>query len=172
LLLADGTKTDYGYGWFIGKLQGSQVIEHGGNMGGFMSHVMYLPAEDILVIVLFNFRGKLPELLASDIAAMAINKPLLIKPVSVLPDQLQPYTGTYKNPKGTLYTIRLEDGKLFLQKNNTPNSWHMIPYAQDKFYFDNTSTIGEMQRDANGKVIRFIMQTRTGLSHNVVEKTD
>ena len=30
--------TDYGYGWFVGNLQGSRLVEHGGNMGGFMSH--------------------------------------------------------------------------------------------------------------------------------------
>ncbi len=169
--LTDGSKTDYGYGWFIGKLQGSPVIEHGGNMGGFMSHVMYLPTEDVLVVVLYNFRGKLPELLAADLAAITIGKPLAIKPFSMLPDQLQSYTGVYKNKQGTLYDIRLEEGKLFFQKNNAAK-WQLIPYARDKFYFDNTSTIGEMYRDVNGKIIRFVMQTRTGLNLHITEKTD
>ena len=169
--LTNGKKTDYGQGWFIGELNGSRTVEHGGNMGGFMGHVIYMPDEEVLVVVLFNFRGKLPELLATDIAGITIGKPLSIKPIVVSPDNLQSYIGTYKNSIGTQYKITLEEDKLVVQKSNG-GKWQLVPYGKDKFYFDNTSTIGEIQRDAKGKIIRFMMQTRTGLSWNIAEKIE
>ncbi|MDP4174554.1 MAG: hypothetical protein Q8933_11325 [Bacteroidota bacterium] len=39
--------------------------------------------EDVFVVVLFNFRGKLPELLAADLASMTIDAPLNIQPVQL-----------------------------------------------------------------------------------------
>ena len=39
-----------------------------------------VPNRDLYVVVLFNFRGKLPELLAQDIVAIALGKPFLRVP--------------------------------------------------------------------------------------------
>lgn len=167
----DGTQTDYGYGWFVGELQGSRLVEHGGNMGGFMSHAVYLPDEDIYVAVLYNFRGKLPELLATEMAALAIGKPLNISPVKLPPELLQSYAGDYLNNTGVVYKIFYEDGKLFYQKTGGPK-YNIIPYSKDKVYFDNTSTLGEIERDAKGKITRFAMQTRTGMSKYSIKRAD
>ena len=166
--LADGSVTSYGYGWFIGELQGSRIVEHGGNMGGFMSHTMYLPREDILVLVLLNSRGKrLPELIATDIAASAIGRPLNIKPVALSAELLQSYAGAYRDRSDTEVLITLENGQLFYQKRGGPK-WRLTPYAKDKLFFDNTSTIGEMKRDADGRIVGFAMQTLRGMDRNVV----
>lgn len=167
--LTDGTPTDYGYGWFIGELQGSTLVEHGGNMGGFMSHAIYLPREDVLVVVFLNSRGKrLPELIATDIAATAMGRPLNIAPVTLANDLLQSYAGKYKNVNGEDITITLDNGKLFYQKTGGPK-WTLTPYAKDKFYFDNTSTIGEMKRDRQGTIVAFDMQTLRGQSRNSIK---
>jgi CubicO group peptidase (beta-lactamase class C family) len=168
--LSDGTLADYGYGWFIGELQGSPVVEHGGNMGGFMSHAIYLPKEDILVSVFFNFRERLPEILAADLAATAIGRPLNIKTVTLPDELLQAYTGTYKNTQNIDSIIGMENGTLFYQKAGGPK-WKLIPYAKDKLFFDNTSTIGEIRRDKDRAIIAFAMQTTRGTSKNVVTRT-
>jgi CubicO group peptidase (beta-lactamase class C family) len=159
--LNDGSPTDYGYGWFIGELQGSPLVEHGGNMGGFMSHAIYLPQEDVYVVALFNFRGKLPEILTTQMASMAIGKPLNLNPVKLPEETLQSYAGRYKDAGGFEITIIEENGKLFYQKEGRPK-WALTPYAKDKFVFDNTSTIGEMQRDGEGNITSFAMQTTRG----------
>ena len=160
---SNGVENDYGYGWFVGELQGEKIVEHGGNMGGFMSHVLYIPERDLLVVVLFNFRGKLPELLASELAARVIQKPLNIRALTVTPEELQTYTGTFRNTQGILYTIGIENGKLYYQKAGA-NKWTLYPYAKDKVFFDNTSTLGEINRDPAGRITGFSMQTRTGMS--------
>ena len=53
-ILNNGTKTNYGYGWFIGDFQGKKNLYHGGGVYGFVSHGMYLPEEKIYVAVLHN----------------------------------------------------------------------------------------------------------------------
>jgi CubicO group peptidase (beta-lactamase class C family) len=115
--LPNGKGTNYGYGWFIGNIQGSPIVEHGGNMGGFMSHAIYLPREDIFVAVFYNFRtpNKLPEFLAGDLAALAINKPFNIKEITLAEDLLKTYTGVYEN-EGVERLITVEGGKLYYQR--------------------------------------------------------
>lgn len=169
--LNDGTLTDYGYGWFIGELQGSPLVDHGGNMGGFMSHAIYLPQEDVYVAALFNFRGKLPEILTTQLAAIAIGKPLDLRPVELPEETLQSYAGTYMDGNNVEISISAENGKLFYQKKGGPK-WSLTPYAKDKFIFDNTATIGEMQRNEKGAVIRFAMQTLRGQSKNVITRVE
>ncbi|HEX2982215.1 MAG TPA: hypothetical protein VHO28_01595, partial [Ignavibacteriales bacterium] len=160
-----------GYGWFIGELQGSPLVDHGGNMGGFMSHAIYLPQEDVYVAALFNFRGKLPEILTTQLAAIAIGKPLDLRPVELPEETLQSCTGTYMDGNNVEISIIAENGKLFYQKKGGPK-WSLTPYAKDKFIFDNTATIGEMQRNEKGAVIRFAMQTLRGQSKNVVTRVE
>ncbi len=168
--LRDGTATYYGYGWFVGELQGSRVVEHGGNMGGFMSHAIYLPREDLLVAVFLNSRGKrLPELIATDIAAAAIGRPLNIRPVSLPPEVLQSYAGSYRDSNNTEVVIKVENGKLTYQKQGGPK-WSLTPYATDKLFFDNTSTIAEIRRDSHNRITGFAMQTLRGMDKNLLTR--
>ena len=73
--LADGTATNYGYGWFLGKVQGSTSIEHGGGINGFLTMEKYLPEEDVFVAVFSNCTCNPPSDVATKIAALAIGKP-------------------------------------------------------------------------------------------------
>jgi CubicO group peptidase (beta-lactamase class C family) len=170
--LKDGSVTNYGYGWFLGELQGSPLVEHGGNMGGFMSHVIHLPREGLLVEVFLNGRGnRLPELAATDLAAAAIGRPLNIRPISVQEDVLRSYAGRYKDRANVDVIITLEDGKLYYQKTGGPK-WALTPYAPDKLFFDNTSTVAEIQRDAEGRIIGLAMQTLRGMDRNALTRAD
>jgi CubicO group peptidase (beta-lactamase class C family) len=163
-VLPNGKLTNYGYGWFVGKLNGRQLVDHGGNMGGFMSHAIYFPDESLLVAVFFNFRGKLPEILATQIAAIVTGKPLELTPLPVASDILNEYTGTYVDEKGDEKAIILENGKLYYQRKGGPRLL-MFPVGKDKFYFDNTSMIGEMRRNDTGSIIQFDMHTFRDMSH-------
>ncbi len=168
--LRDGTVTDYGYGWFIGQLQGSPIVEHGGNMGGYMSHAIYLPREDILVAVFLNSRGKrLPELIATDLAAMVMGRPLQMHSIALTDDVAQSVAGTYRDRFNSEIAISVENGKMFYQKRGGPK-WALTPYGRDKFMFDNTSTIGEVERNRSGTVTGFAMQTLRGQSKNYIRR--
>jgi CubicO group peptidase (beta-lactamase class C family) len=170
--LAKGKGVNYGYGWFIGNIQGSPIIEHGGNMGGFMSHAIYLPREDIYVLVLYNFRvpNRLPEFLAGDLAALAIGKPYNIKEITLDENLLKTYIGVYEE-EGIERGITLDNGKLYYQRVGG-NKLNMKPYAKDKFFFETASIIAEFKRDANGKIVSLDLTSKRGISSSVMKRTD
>ena len=168
--LSNGAPVEYGYGWFVGELQGSALVEHGGNMGGFMSHAIYFPREDLLVSVFLNSRGRrLPELVATDIAAMALGRPLNMKPVVLSNEDLQSYAGVYKDSLNAEILISLDNGKLFYQRTPNPKL-QLTPYAKDKFFFDNTSIVGEMNRDSAGRIVSFSVKNIRATSRNVLTR--
>jgi CubicO group peptidase (beta-lactamase class C family) len=67
-ILADGKKTNYGYGWSMGNIQGSPTIEHGGGIPGFLTMGIYLPKEDVFVTIFSNCDCKSPDELAVKLA--------------------------------------------------------------------------------------------------------
>ncbi|MEM6699904.1 MAG: serine hydrolase domain-containing protein, partial [Bacteroidota bacterium] len=77
-VLNSGEATTYGYGWGIGKLQGTSSIEHGGGIFGYVTQGIYLPEEDIFVAVFSNCNGQSPEDAAKMMAAEAMGKPLYL----------------------------------------------------------------------------------------------
>ena len=170
--LPTGKGTNYGYGWFIGNIQGSPIVEHGGNMGGFMSHSIYLPEEDVFVVVLYNFRTPthLPEFLAGDLAALAIGKPFHISEITVDESVLKTYTGVYEE-EGVERFVTAESGKLYYQRAGA-NKMSMKPYARDKFFFENTAVLGEFNRDAQNNIIGLELSNKRGISRSVLRRTD
>lgn len=169
--LPGGRGTHYGYGWFIGNIQGSPLVEHGGNMGGFMSHAIYLPREDVFVVVLYNFRdARLPEFLAGDLAALAIGKPFNIREVALDENLLKTYAGVYEE-EGVERRLTVENGRLFYQRVGA-NRMSMRPYAKDKFFFENTAVVAEFKRDAGGKLIGLELSNKRGISSSFLKRTD
>lgn len=170
--LPNGKGVNYGYGWFIGNIQGSPIIEHGGNMGGFMSHAIYLPKEDIYVSVFYNFRvpSRLPENLAGDLAALAIGKPFDIKETALDENLLRSYVGVYEE-EGVDRLITLENGKLYYQRVGA-NRMEMKPYAKDRFFFENASIIAEFKHDREGKITSLDLASKRGVSSSVMRRTE
>ena len=51
---ADGTPTQYGFGWELGEINGVPTIEHDGSIPGFTTLVKRVPAKSLSVVVLTN----------------------------------------------------------------------------------------------------------------------
>lgn len=50
-----GFGSTYGFGWFLGELNGHRIVEHGGSISsGFSSEILRLPNDELTVIVLTN----------------------------------------------------------------------------------------------------------------------
>jgi tetratricopeptide (TPR) repeat protein len=52
--LTDGSKTAYGHGWQLRKMQGQDTIAHGGGINGFSTVIVRFPAEKHLIVLLDN----------------------------------------------------------------------------------------------------------------------
>ncbi|MDO8653195.1 MAG: serine hydrolase domain-containing protein [Undibacterium sp.] len=59
--LNDHRRAGYGYGWFIRKIGGNTVLEHGGDIGGFSAHIWRSPQNGIFIAVLANNDAHKPE---------------------------------------------------------------------------------------------------------------
>ena len=55
--LNDGTKLRYALGIAVADIMGHRAIHHGGGIDGFQSESLYLPDEDLAVVVLVNTAG-------------------------------------------------------------------------------------------------------------------
>jgi hypothetical protein len=81
--LADGTRHQYGFGWFLEEQRGSPNIEHGGSWQGFKSHISRYVERGLSIVVLCN-------LSACDASAIAHTVAGLADPALRLPDPQQP----------------------------------------------------------------------------------
>ena len=55
--LADGTGTDYGFGWVISSIKGHTDVHHNGAMNGFVGNISRFVTDRLTVIVLVNQSG-------------------------------------------------------------------------------------------------------------------
>lgn len=77
--LNDRSNTNYGYGWHIRNIDNVKTYEHGGSIFGFKSMAVYIPREDIYVVILSNCDCNSPTETTKDIAELVL-KEFNIKP--------------------------------------------------------------------------------------------
>ncbi|GAB3511006.1 hypothetical protein GCM10027341_50010 [Spirosoma knui] len=135
--LADGTLSDYGYGWFIRKLGGSQSIEHGGSIFGFRSEAIFLPQENVYVVGLFNGRqlNTDEQELCYDLTKLMLGKSAFAE-MSLEAEIVNRYVGTYKNAqyRETLKIEKRSDGRLACTLSNGSGT-NMVLSAQSETKF-------------------------------------
>ncbi|WP_338771475.1 serine hydrolase [Massilia sp. METH4] len=154
--LADGKAAPYGYGWFVGKLHGTLLVYHGGNINGFATDGVWLPEERVYVAILGNAEaggsGVRVENLTRRVAMSIAGKPLPVASNAKLdPATLDGYAGTYPIDAKTSLTVRREGGGLTMARTGRP-PWPLLHYGTDGFLLGDTLATVRFQRDAGGKV--------------------
>ena len=133
--LNNGDALDYGYGWFVGNIQGSETIEHGGGIFGYTTMGIYVPSEDIYAVVLTNRNDKAPSDLTVKIVAEVLGKSYDIKPVSLTNSQLEKWVGSYAFEDDAIRFISLDKGTLFSQRKGSDKR-PLIPISENEFAFE------------------------------------
>ena len=152
--LADGTSTGYGYGWVMSKVQGSDVIAHGGGINGFSSYAMRFPAEGVYVAVLSNTEGGMAssEMIATKAAAIAIGKPLPdFKAIKLDAAALEAFVGSYKIDDKEERVITRRGDKLFMQRTGR-GKIALVPHAPDGFFVPESVITVKFGKNAQGEV--------------------
>jgi D-alanyl-D-alanine carboxypeptidase len=155
-LLANGTSTDYGYGWAIGKLQGSPMVSHGGGINGFSTFALRLPKEKLFVTVLGNTEtgNVAPGMVAFKAAALALGKPYPVyKAITLDEKALEAYTGVYKIDDKNTRMVRRDKDKLVMQRSGG-GLVPLLAHSPTGFYVDKALTSIEFVRDAGGAVVQ------------------
>jgi D-alanyl-D-alanine carboxypeptidase len=133
--LKDGTSTRYGYAWDLGEYEGGRVQEHQGGLSGFLSHVVRMPDDRVLVVVLSNRYSMNPPLQATShrVAALAAGKPIPEpRAIDAPPAALAPLEGTYRGMDVGTCTVVLKGGALAIQVPGF-GSLPLIPTGGDVF---------------------------------------
>lgn len=169
--LSDGTPTNYGYGWFIIDINGSQSIQHGGNINGFKSNEIYFPKENVFVVTLFNCECAPMEDLSFQIANLSIGKVPDEKGITISDTILNSYIGKYINPSAPNrpLTISKENNRLYAGVNNEWKA-ELVALSEVRFNVKNIRPSGvvEFFKDSNQKVIKLIM-TQSGKPYECIK---
>ncbi|HEX4954663.1 MAG TPA: serine hydrolase [Thermoanaerobaculia bacterium] len=153
--LNSGANAHYAYGWNTFEYGDRKVIEHGGDIFGFSSHVVRVPEEKLYVAILSNNPGaeRSPEDLGLGIAAKAIGAAFEERPALALdPKVLDEYVAVYRFDAATTRAITHENGKLYSQRNGGAKA-EIAASAKDELFFRDSAARLRFRRDATGKVI-------------------
>ena len=136
--LNNGKKINYGYGWSFNEINGVPTLEHGGSIPGYKSMGVYVPSEDVYVIVFSNCGCKSPTALTIRIAALTINKPFSSgnNAVSLSKEELQKWVGAYKFEDGGIRLIMMENNQLYSQRKGSSSKFKIYPTSPNEFSFE------------------------------------
>lgn len=128
---------DYGLGTYIWRVRGAEMIGHTGQIDGFTSAAVYLPAQDITIVVLANDDNFDANGTGRRMAAIALGHPYTEgPPVKLSAGEMAALAGTYGADPRTLRHLTVKDGQLLMQRasgNILPlrmtkgNELHFVP---------------------------------------------
>lgn len=151
--LKNGTPTTYGFGWHIWDLRGSATYRHGGALPGFTSETLYLPQEDVYIVMLLNEETPKVPLVALSriIGGLAINKPYYFTEAPIDQKELKKFIGLYENGFGELVNIFMQDEQLHFQRPNGRR--YKLHYSgNNEFFFEMDFLRVEFTSDAAGGI--------------------
>jgi CubicO group peptidase (beta-lactamase class C family) len=155
--LPNGTATGYGYGWWMGNIQGSPDIRHDGLINGFSTFAVYLPEEKVFVTLLTNCENNNPELLASKIAGIVIGKPYPQKELACSAEQVKALEGVYGSATaGEHYVVDENHRLVFFNKGGTKT--RLVPFAKDQCWLENSLNTLTFVRDGSGRVNAMVLK--------------
>jgi len=147
-------KGDYGFGLVIHTVAGRKVIEHGGGISGFNSHLTYFPEEQIVVVALSNMSGGADEV-AGKLSTLALGEAVTLpserKSVVVSRDVLEQYVGTYQIAPNFNIWFTIDGAQLVSQATGQPK-FPLGAESDAVFYTTAFESQLEFQKDASGKV--------------------
>ncbi|KZS38276.1 serine hydrolase [Aquimarina aggregata] len=135
--LNNGDPTNYGYGWLTYDVNDVPAIQHGGGIFGYTSYEIYVPKEDVYVVILTNCNCNSPANLAKKIAAMAIGKPYHTAKTAInIPNQeLKKFIGVYEFEDKAIRIITLKENQLYSKREGS-TEFKIFPKNQSSFFFE------------------------------------
>lgn len=150
-VLPNGEKLDYAFGLVLAERGGRRYVEHDGGDAGFRSHILMVPEEKFMVVVLANEGRISPSSLARRVAQVfmqeAADAPVAPKEtaadsagevspeplVEVSGDALFRVSGLYWNPTSDyIRRIYQRRGRLYYNRGGS-NESGLAPLGEDRF---------------------------------------
>ncbi len=151
--LPDGSESPYGMGLTNADARGRAGIGHGGNINGFATDSLYLPAEDMFIAVFANVENPAvdPPTLLRRIAALALGDPYPIFTRAALDmAAVEPLFGVYRISDNEARRFYARDGKLYTSRDGG-RELEVFPAGGDRYFYGPGSlTWFRIERGADG----------------------
>jgi len=148
-------KENYACGLAVRTVNGHQLIEHGGGIEGFNTELAYYPEDKLIIVVLGNLNGGAPEEIASKLGSVAYGEKVVLpserKEVTVAPEVLSSYVGTYELAPSFSIAITLENGQLMEQATDQPK-FPIFAESQTMFFLKVVDARIEFIKNDKGEV--------------------
>lgn len=163
----------YAYGLTVPAGAKRPVVQHGGGINGFATMLAYYPTTETSVVVLSNVVGPAAAAIAADLGALAhgdiVQLPSERTEITLTPEALGAFVGTYQHPSGALMYIRLTDGAFTGQIVGQPQV-ALFAETPTRFFLKVVDAQIDFVRDAGGAVTHLVLHqngasiewTRTG----------
>jgi CubicO group peptidase (beta-lactamase class C family) len=149
--LNDGSYSNYGYGFSIGKMFNTLLIEHGGSTMGSNCHDMWFPADSLYIIVLNNSisysEGGIKEKYNSrkicrQLAKICYHQPVQKNQLQNLSiEDFEKYQGVYVDKAGKPRTI-YHHKNAFYWTNSKGKKFQISYIGNDTFIFEDDVKLG------------------------------
>ena len=153
-------KQDYAFGLAVSTQYGHKVIEHGGGIEGFNTHLAYYPEDKLVVVVLGNLNGGFPSEVALKLAQVAHGVELVPiterKEITVPTKVPADYVGAYEATPAFSIVITLEDGHLTAQATNQPK-FQLFAESETMFFLKVVDAQMEFFRNEKGQVTHMVL---------------
>jgi CubicO group peptidase (beta-lactamase class C family) len=152
-------KQDYAFGLGVSTNNGHKMIAHDGGIQGFNTSLAYFPDDKLVVAVLANLNGPAGQIagnLAKVVHGEKVVLPTERKEVTVSPEILKQYVGTYElTPKFSL-AITLEGGQLISQGTNQEKV-PMFAESETMFFLKLVDAQIEFVKNEKGEVTNMVL---------------
>jgi CubicO group peptidase (beta-lactamase class C family) len=158
-------KSNYAYGWGVGRRFDRASTSHGGGIYGFSTYIARYPDDKVTVVVLSNVQNTASERIASALSAIAFgakyDMPRERKAIALSPNVLSQYVGEYDLNPTLKITVTLENGNLMLKVPSQP-AFQLYPESETVFFLKVADAQVTFVKDASGKVTQLLFQQGRG----------
>ncbi|MBV9937317.1 MAG: DUF3471 domain-containing protein, partial [Acidobacteriaceae bacterium] len=148
-------KQNYAFGLAVSSVNGRKKIDHGGGIEGFNTELAYWPDDQLTVVVLGNLNGNAPDQIAAQLAATIHGEKVVLpserKQITLSPDVLASYVGTYELAPNVDLKIMLEGDHLETQLTGQPR-FPIFAETSTLFFLKVVDAQLEFGKDTSGKV--------------------
>ncbi|QBY04460.1 serine hydrolase [Thalassotalea sp. HSM 43] len=160
-VLSNGEEVDYGYGWSLSSVRGSESIAHGGGINGFITYSQYIPSQDLYVAVLSNhMHTPNPTMVAKVIAADMLGKSypkFSDKHVDFDKKALTPFVGQYRIDDNNTRKLFLQGDGVFTQRTGG-SVMQVRQVDQATFVYPDSLSYFTIEQNEQGDVTGMLMR--------------
>jgi CubicO group peptidase (beta-lactamase class C family) len=153
-------KQYYAFGLGVSTNNGHKTIWHNGGIEGFNTALAYYPDDKLVVAVLANLNGPFAEQIAGNLAKVAHGEKVELqserKEITVSPEILKKYVGTYELAPTFSIVITLENGQLMSQATNQ-QKLPLFAESETMFFLKVVDAQVEFVKNEKGEVTHMML---------------